>query len=89
MSGGIRGLQTRRGAAHLSLVGSTPTLSAIHSTFPAPQWWMRCAYPPYLSPPAPRSVHKRSASSLHSYGGLCFQNFMVLRRSPRAARNAG
>ncbi len=28
MSGGIRGLQTRREAVHLSLVGSTPTLSA-------------------------------------------------------------
>jgi len=29
LPGGIRGLQTRREVAHLSLVGSTPTLSAI------------------------------------------------------------
>jgi hypothetical protein len=29
LPGGIRGLQIRREVAHLSLVGSTPTLSAI------------------------------------------------------------
>lgn len=32
LPGGIRGLQTRREVAHLSLVGSTPTLSAISRT---------------------------------------------------------
>ena len=32
LPGGIRGLQIRREVAHLSLVGSTPTLSAITGT---------------------------------------------------------